>query len=336
MHPVVFSPAWFERYQTVLIGLLRMPVIGRELRDVLAIRRHDVGYDGRIVRITPHSYTVANPDGTFTTDFRTHHKYAKRLRYQLDGLWQAAHAWDQYIANPLVPALNVGFDTLTVYPDAGDPAASAVDGPVERNGVDETWATIRAATGTGTGATTTVSPFIDIRASATANQWQLLGRSIFLFNTSALTASATISSATLSLYGEAAQTFDNLSVSPNIDIYTSAPASNTTLALGDFSTLGTTSQTGSPITYAGWNGAGYNAFAFNATGIASISKTGVSKFGAQNANYDASNVAPTWTNVARSAVSGYYADQLGSTNDPKLEVTYSKAQALITLLGTTP
>lgn len=52
-HPRVFSAAWFARHQRALLTLLRTPVIGRELREALAIRRHDVGWDGRIVRLTP-------------------------------------------------------------------------------------------------------------------------------------------------------------------------------------------------------------------------------------------------------------------------------------------
>lgn len=333
MHPVVFSAAWFERYQSVLLGLLRVPVIGRELRDVLAIRRHDVGYDGRIVALTPHGYTVANPDGTFTTDFRTHAKYAKRLRHQLDGLWRAAHAWDQYVANPLVPALNAGFDTLTVSPDP-NPETTSVDGVVRRQGVDESFASIRGGSGNSVDDTSTGLEFVRLACSATSNQFSALYRSILLFDTASLTAGAVISSAVLSLYG----TFKNdpAGWSPSIDIYGSAPASNTALANADYGTLGTTSYTSAPISYASW-ASSYNDFTLNATGIAAIAKTGVSKFGACESTYDAGNTAPTWSSGATMTMEGYFADQLGGTNDPKLVVTYTVPNfLLVTLLGTTP
>jgi len=331
MHPVVFSPAWFDRYQTVLLGLLRMPVIGRELRDVLAIRRHDVGYDGRIVRITPHSYTVANPDGTFTADVRTHHKYAKRLRYQLDGLWRAAHAWDQYVANPLVPALNVGFDTLTAYPDPS-PEVTSVDGVVRRQGVDESFAALRGGSGNSSDDASAGMEFVRLQASATSNQYAALYRSVLLFDTSSLTAAASISSAVLSLYG----TFKNdpAGWAPSLDIYSSAPASNTAIAASDYGSFGTTSYTGAPISYASW-AATYNDFTLNASGRAAIATTGVSKFGAREATYDVANVAPTWSSGAAMTMEGYFADQTGSANDPKLVVTYSAGGCLVTLLGTT-
>lgn len=333
MHPVVFSAAWFERYQSVLLGLLRVPVIGRELRDVLAIRRHDVGYDGRIVALTPHSYTVANPDGTFTTDFRTHAKYAKRLRHQLDGLWRAAHAWDQYVANPFVPALNVGFDTLTQSPDPS-PETVSVDGRVVRQGVDESFAALRGGAGNSAASNEATANFARLSCSATSGQFSGLYRAIMLFDTSSLGASAVVSSAVLSLYG----TFKNdpASWSPSLDIYSSAPASNTALVNADYGTLGTTSYTGAPISYASWASA-YNDFTLNATGLAALALTGVSKFGARESVYDAANSAPTWSSGATMTMEGYFADQLGGTNDPKLVVTYTVPNfLLVTLLGTTP
>ena len=333
MHPVVFSSGWFDRYQSVLLGLLRVPVIGRELRDVLAIRRHDVGYDGRIVRITPHSYTVAHPDGTFTTDFRTHAKYAKRLRYQLDGLWKAAHAWDQYVANPLAPVLNVGFDTLTVYPDPGT-GATTVDGVVVRNGVDESWSAIRSGAGTVSDAGSASWPTFYMEASATSNQWAIVRRCIFTFDTASI-GSGVVSSATLSLYG--AGKGDNLVAAPDVDVYAATPAANNSLSASDYGQIGSVSQTGSPISYAAWNTAGYNPFTFNATGVANIAAAGISRFGTRNANYDVANTAPPWVITSNAFVESYHADQTGSANDPKLDVTYSIPNfLLVTLLGTTP
>ena len=79
MQPVVFSAAWFARHQRTLLWLLNAPVLGRWFRWVLCLRPHDVGYRKPIVQLLPHAYTVANADGTRTTDFRAHAKYAKRL-----------------------------------------------------------------------------------------------------------------------------------------------------------------------------------------------------------------------------------------------------------------
>jgi hypothetical protein len=148
-----------------------------------------------------------------------------------------------------------------------------------------------------------------------------MDRYIALFDTSALTAAAAISAAVLSLYGD--DKGNALGCSPNIDIYTSAPASNTALVAGDFDCLGTVSQTGSPITYAAWSITGYNAFTFDATGRGNISKTGISKFGARNANYDVANTAPSWVTNVDAYVTALNADSAGTTNDPKLVVTYT-------------
>jgi len=312
----VFSTEWFEKHQNKLLVLLNIPVIGRELRSALSIPS-----DLPIIRINPSFYTTLNPDGSLTSDFRTHAKFAKRIYHQGYYLWKLIHEWDRLVANPLVPALNLGFDTLTRFPDA-NPETTSVDGVVARGGADEAWATLIAGAGNAANDSTTENVCVAISASATTNQFSELERAIFLFDTSSLSAGASISSATLSLTGGVSKS-NSLGASPDIDIYTSTPASNTALVSADFSQLGTTSQTGSPIPYATWSGSStYNDFAFNSTGLGNISKTGVSKFGARNASYDVANVAPTWVSGASSVLRTDYADQTGTSNDPKLVVNY--------------
>lgn len=325
MHPVVFSRAWFDQHQRLLVTLLAWPLVGRVLRKVLAIRSCDVGWKGYIVALMPHAYTVDNGDGTLTTDFRTHKKYAKRLYYVLYPLWQMAHWWDVCVANPLAPALNLGFDTLTAFPDA-DPETTTVDGMVNRGEQDETFAAIRAGAGTGGGSAETSSWLGLIQFSATTNQFKYIDRSIFLFYTAVLTGAATISAATLSIAGkETSGNINNCSTIPDLDVYTSNPASNTNLVAADYSAFGSTSQTGGAVvTYTGWNANAYNAFVFNATGLSNIAKTGVSKFGVRNANFDVANVAPSpWINDYAFRIEAAYADETGSANDPKLVVTYT-------------
>ena len=217
---------------------------------------------------------------------------------------------------------SIGNTTSTFYPDAGDPGTTTVDGFTQRSGVDETWATLIAGAGTFARSTDASFAYIIMAASLTLNQWRYILRSMFLFDTSSIPDGDTISSATLSLFGTAK--VDDLTSTPDIDIYTATPASNTTLAASDQAQYGTTSQTGSPITYANFSTTAYNDFAFNATGISSISKTGVSKFAARNANYDVAATPPTWTALeVGSQLDGYYADQAGTTNDPKLVVVHA-------------
>jgi hypothetical protein len=219
----VFSAAWFDRHQRVLLWLLRAPLLGRWFRWVLCIRRHDVGYHGRIVQILPHAYIVANPDGSRTLDARTHAKYAKRLYHALRPLWWALHAWDMLVANPLVPALNVGFDTLTAYPDPGDPGTTTCDGNLHVSIFGDTWANVIAGNANDVNVTgTQLLSAAGFVGSPNANLWAELWRSMCLFDTSAV-AGATVTAATLSLYGSAKQ--DNLSASPTFNIYTATPAS---------------------------------------------------------------------------------------------------------------
>lgn len=210
--------------------------------------------------------------------------------------------------------------TLTVYPDP-DPEVTSVDGFASRTGVDETWGNITTGAGNSSDASGASANIIQISSSATANQWATLSRGILLFDTSALGSSANISAAVLSLYGNAK--IDLLGITPDIDIYTSTPASNTAVANGDYSQLGSVSQTGSPITYAGWTNGAYNDFTFNATGIGNISKTGISKFGARNANYDVANSAPTYSASSTSRINAIMADTAGTSTDPKLVITYT-------------
>ena len=219
--------------------------------------------------------------------------------------------------------------TLTVYPDP-DPETTSVDGFVNRNGVDETWANIIAGAGVAAGDSELSANVITITASATANQWSTLSRGILLFDTSALTSAANISAAVLSIFG--ANKLDLLGIAPDIDIYTSTPASNTALVAADFTQIGSVSQTGSPITYAAYSTVAYNDFTFNATGRGNISKTGVSKFGVRNANYDVAANAPAHTANLASRMNFILADTSGTSTDPKLVITYTKGGVKPTLL----
>lgn len=338
---LAFTPAWFARWQWLLLLILNEPLLGRWFRWVLCIRRHDIGHRARIVALFPHAYVIAReepgarhlveyagfrprwvrtaPRTVYTADIRTHAKYAKRIYYAFRPLWWALHAWDWAVADRWVPTWSAGFSTLTAYPDPGDPGTTCIDGNVRRDGVDETWATIRGGAGTNADAQFN-NRVIGFTASATSNQWSTLYRSFFLFDTSAIGAGS-VTAATLSLFGVSKA--DNLAVTPNVDVYAATPASNTTLATTDFGQVGSTSYTGSPVKYADWSTVGYNAFDFNGTGVAAISPSGISKFACRNANYDVAPVEPTWSSGQGSELQAYTADQTGTANDPKLVVTYT-------------
>jgi len=219
-------------------------------------------------------------------------------------------------------------DSATFNPNA-NPESTSVDGYVYHStgglGTGISWPTLVAAAGSASDDSSVTAVAMGIYSDNVSNKWRLIYRGIFLFDTSSLPDDAVINAATLSLYGYAK--LDGLSATPNINIYLSAPASNTALAAGDFDSLGATAFCDTPVTYAGWSTSGYNDFTLNVSGIANISKTGISKFGARNANYDVTNTAPTWVSNAGSYVQAYTADK-GTGYKPKLVVTYTSVTAV--------
>jgi hypothetical protein len=213
-------------------------------------------------------------------------------------------------------------DSATYYPDA-DPESTSVDGYVaahyETDG--HTWATIIADPGYSADDSGTELYPTRITNQNAGDDWRNLFRAITLFDTSALPDNATITGAVLSVYGyNKMHTLGG--TGPDVNVYSSAPASNTALAAGDFDSLGSTAFCDTAITYAGWNTGGYNDFTFNSLGIAAISKTGVSKFGLRNANYDVAQVTPPSANKQEAILNGYTSEQ-GTDYKPKLVVTYT-------------
>lgn len=318
---LVFDAAWFARHQRVLCGVLRVPGIGRLARWLLSIRRCDVGWARPIVALYPHAYVVANPDSTHTADIRAHAKYAKRLYRALKPIWWAMHWWDMAIANPLVPALNLGFDTLTTYPDPSNPGTVASWGLVRRTGVDETWSTISAGVG-NTLSNVTPGSVIRIASTTTTNQWGAIGRTVYCFDTHLIgQAGGVVQSATVDLYVQSKT--DNLAITPDIDLYAATPASVSSIAATDYSNIGTTSCTGSALTYASLTASQYNVLTLNSTGLAQINATGVTSFGVCNASYDTAGVAPTWSSNVASFINVYQPNQDGTSLDPRLVITFS-------------
>lgn len=321
----VFGKEWFKKYNKQLCWIANS-FIGDFIFKISKMG-HDKKKYGKITEMHPNAIThkqrllydfeKRKTEQEYTTQFFSRNEYALRLQKVFYPIWLLFHCWDMLIANKFKPAWNLGFDTLTVYPDA-DPETTSVDGYVSR-AVAGTWASLRDGAGDSANDTATSSDVIVLYSWNVNNEWFIIQRSIYLFDTSALTASANISVTVLSIHGTSK--VDNLSITPNINIYTSTPNANTSLAVGDYGQIGTTAQCDTPVTYAGWDAAGYNDFTFNSTGRGNVSKTSISKFGARNANYDVANTPPTWSNITNSTLKGNYADN--GSNKPKLVVTYS-------------
>src|SRR3990167_1184932 len=268
---MVFDQEWFTKYQPILL-LFANSIPGRK---TLHIDGNKSSLGKKKINKVGSNYIGWRDGKNQVLEFRTHNKYSKRLFYGLYPIWSLIHQWDTRFANNFRPTWNLGFDTLTAYPDAGS-GATTVDGKVERISVDETWSTIRTTTGSNADTTSNPDGFVRIASSTTSNQWANLRRSIFTFDTSAIPDSNTISSATLSFASSGVQS-DGLSATPNIAIVAATPASNNDLVIGDYLQLGTT-EFATRMAYASWDNAdtNYNDFPLNASGLSNISKTGIS------------------------------------------------------------
>lgn len=210
----------------------------------------------------------------------------------------------------------------TFYPD-GHPESTSVDGIVTIEiGAGADWSVIRA-TSTGGSATDGGSTFaIVIQCDAAENKWDLFRRGFFLFDTSALGAGATISSATFGLV-ITAKTDD---FSDSISMVTTTPASNTELVVGDFNQIGTTKQA-TDLTLAGLtaDSATFNSFTLNSTGLGNISLTGISKFGVRMTS-DNDDSEPTYVQNDVGHIQVAAAEEtLSGDKRPKLVVTYTLA-----------
>lgn len=327
MHPVVFSAAWFDAHQNTLLRVLEWPVIGRLARLVLAIRPHDVGWARPVVALYPHAYVVDNGDGAFTLDCRTHAKYAKRLFYVLWPFWLALHAWDAWVANRLAPAWNVGFDTLTVYPTPsgganGDAAAATGAGA---------WASL-FATVSGMSDADTATAFAAVETDAASPNWKIR-RSVFTFDTSALGA-AVIASATFSLYMTSDAGIDRMSISASYDVLDTNVSDPGNLATAT-ATLTNASLTTGVVTSA-TAAAGVNSYVpwtLSAYGLSRIQAPGVTEMMVRETNMDVANVEPNWAFAGAfnySRIFGNFADQVGTANDPKLDITFTPSSPILT------
>ena len=313
---MIFDRAWFTRHQAKLLWLLNCRLTKKWFRRVLKI-----DHRSHISKLEPNAIHWPNPDGSFTGEYQVRAEYSERLFYAFKPLWWTLHIWD-LLADRTSLLPSASFATLTVYPDA-NPETTSVDGIVYRTGANETFSTIRAGAGTLANDSTTglYQTAVSLFATATTNQYEQLSRSIFLFDTSSLTSGAAISAATLSLWIRSKNnSLGMTSAHAGMAIVGSTPASNTALVAADYGNLGTT-RYATDIAYDSVTIGAYNDFTLNATGLTNISKTSVTKFGARFA-VDVDNGSPAWTAYLSTSYEIPYADWTGTTQDPKLVVTY--------------
>ena len=330
---IVFDKNWFNKHQRGLLFLCNAPMIKYWFRWVLKIHRY-CSFKEQIVEIQPNNYKVYIGNGQIRADFRTHNKFAKRLYYAFYPLWALFHIWDLF-ADRYTPQLSFGFATLAAFPDAGDPGTTSVDGIVGRAGLatPEAWSTIRAGAGnfsrvTGFGTGEEYMGTMGTSAAGGQN-WITLTRFIMLFDTSSLGSGSTITAGSVVTRGTAKQ--DANGWAPTLNIYTSTPASNTTLADSDYANVGNTAQAGVSIPYVIYSTTGDNTWTL--TVLTNISKTGVTKF-CSKLSYDTSDTNPAdGSSANETQFECRSADYTGTSDDPTLNVTYTPAPVTSTSKG---
>lgn len=310
-----FGKEWFAKHQRKILWCLNAPVIGRISRWILRIDKDCP--KAEIIDIKPNCYTIrGEKEDEYTTDFRTHWKFAKRIYFAFRPMWWAMHTWDEIFADKYSPELSFGFDTLTAYPDTGNPGETTVDGFISRySATGETFSTIVA--GAGTSVYDTSMQVRLTEHATTSSRYVRLHRAFCHYDTSSLTADSIISNVVLSLYLTKANSFAS---SPLTHIIESTIISDNTLTTLDF--VNTGSVDFGSIAYDDLNSSVYNDFTLNESGIANVSKTGVSKF-ASKSSWDFTRTGPAWEGGKEFRLTISPADNEGTDNDPKLTVTYT-------------
>ena len=209
----------------------------------------------------------------------------------------------------------------TIQPDAS-PEDTTFDGWVRKLTAGGTWAGIHDATAGSDSTAANSTILASIRSDASTNEWRWIYRSVLTLDLSDIPAAATISAATLSLFGQSKA--DDGSVSPTWNIYAATPASNTDIANGDYDQIATTAYCDTALTYANLTTNGYNDFAFNATGLAAVTSAigGILKLGIREATYDVADSAPAW-GANEDAASSFWSADKGAGYVPKISITYT-------------
>ena len=306
----VFDKAWFERHQLKLLKLANSPLVGRSFRRLIGV---DEDIDLPVVLLTPnsrHYYVGETESGPLlrarisADDWRL----STHIAYNFAPLWKTLHNWDMVVANPLIPALNAGFDTFSDSPDPS-PESTSVDGMTIRSGVNESYAAIQGGAG-GSASDSGTDANAQLVSSTTTNQYSAMRKCALLVDTSSLGAGAIVSAGNWDIHVLA----KTAQMTANFFICGSAPASNTAIVASDHASIDTT-QHSDLIGIASITAPATNTWTLDASGLLQVAPAGVSKFGF---NF----TEPSWLSDKTMDVQIATAE---SANDPVLELTYTKA-----------
>jgi len=292
-------------WQDKLIWLLNHPILKYWFRWVLRIHK-DCEWNERIDKLLPNSYRIPLGNGKYKQDFRTHNKFSKRLYYAFRPLWWTLHAIDWLVQKTFYPEFSFGFDELTVYPDAGS-GYTTVDGYVNY---------FNASLNTAHNAEEGISLNVIVNQmymDYTYSTNYYICRCYLTFDTSSI-GNMNIDNTIISLYGTG--TFNNYDTG-QADIYISDVTLNgsNNLVYSDYNK----NNFGSYVGYCA-----YSSFFSNQHNEIELSdvinKTGITEIGARLSG-DYNFNTPTSFN----RVNILTADASGTSQDPKLVVTYTAA-----------
>src|SRR3989338_1710285 len=219
---------------------------------------------------------------------------------------------------------SVGNTTDTFFSVAG--ANDPTDGTMIRHTIDDTFSNVRNSNGNGFNVTDATGQG-NLYASAVSNQFAQLTRTLHIFDTSAISAGDSISSATFSF---AADLKTNELGSPAWHAFYGQSAANNTFANSDFEGNAGKASIGS-IAYASINidGSTYNDIAISSfTGInkGASARTHIGRTFSWDINNSFSGEGASWGSGLGVTLGTIMADTAGTSKDPTLVVVHSAVQ----------
>lgn len=215
-------------------------------------------------------------------------------------------------------------DTDTFYPDA-DAETNTVDGIVvfsDHNGFSQNDWDTHHDTATGSSAHSSDAQ-TDFARTSKNDQGFGTHRAFLLFDTSSIGASQTVDSAELSLYVTGRANGDNDGDDFIVLVHEATPASNTNLVTGDFDQCGSVdspTEVSNRIDIGSFTLNAYNAFTINT--LSTVNTTGISRYCGRE-GHDVLDSPYAGGTDTENDIKVKYAETSGTSQDPKLVVTFS-------------
>jgi hypothetical protein len=211
----------------------------------------------------------------------------------------------------------IGSTTSTIF--------STRDGNLTRNNASapsQTFTNLRTGNGTGEDDTSAQTGACDLLAAGTSNQYQIMQRYVFIFDTSVVSTD-TVNSATLSVYGRGTVVIDGFSGTGQVGMTEGTVADTGAWAITDFqSNTSFTTRWATDVDLGSLTSEAYNAWTFNATGRGAINGSGNTLVG-MKINFDIDNSAPTWGAGQETFFRLYSYAEAGTTKDPKIVIDHT-------------